>query len=54
MIFFKKITSNSDRIKHEIGEICSNLTHPGAFDEITSCMVERKDDEDEIVNLSYP
>jgi hypothetical protein len=53
MIFFKKMTSNSDQIKHKIGEICSNLIHPWAFDEITSCMDERKDDEDEIVNLSY-
>jgi hypothetical protein len=24
------------------------------FDEIASCMVKPKDDEDEIVNLSYP
>jgi hypothetical protein len=49
---FRLKNKETDRVRRDVGEICSSLIYPRTFDEIVAYMVEREDDE--LVNLYNP
>jgi hypothetical protein len=49
---FRSENKETDRVRRDVGEICSSLICPRTFDEIVAYMVEREDDE--LVNLFNP